>query len=118
MKDHTNDINLDIEGWHPTKQIVTKRSRQNIITTLHGTYISKVEEGCNDDDETMTSTFFMRQLRPQIIVITMSLNPKIQIMPMVILLGHESQRLHNHKQLAFCNTYTKVKFFMQIHMVA
>jgi len=30
---------------------VTKHSRQNIITTLCGTYISKTEEGHNDDDD-------------------------------------------------------------------
>jgi hypothetical protein len=30
---------------------VTKRSGQNIITTLHGTNLSKTEEGCNDDDD-------------------------------------------------------------------
>jgi hypothetical protein len=48
---HTNDGILDIEGLCFTKQIVTRHSRQNIITTLHGTNISKVEEGCNDDDD-------------------------------------------------------------------
>jgi hypothetical protein len=30
---------------------VTKRSRRNITTTLHGIYISKAEEGCNDDND-------------------------------------------------------------------
>ncbi len=30
---------------------MTKHSRENIITTLHGTNTSKVEEGCNDDDD-------------------------------------------------------------------
>jgi len=58
MKDHTDDINLDIEGWHPTKQIVTKCSGQNIITTLRGTYVSKVEEGCNDDDDDIDIDIF------------------------------------------------------------
>jgi len=42
---------LDIEGWCPIKRIVTKHSRQNIITTLCGINTSKVEEGCNDDDD-------------------------------------------------------------------
>jgi hypothetical protein len=30
---------------------VTKHLGQNIITTLRGIDISKVEEGCNDDDD-------------------------------------------------------------------
>jgi hypothetical protein len=42
---------LDIEGWCPIKRIVTKRSSQNIITTLCGTNILEVEEGHNDDDD-------------------------------------------------------------------
>jgi hypothetical protein len=33
------------------KRIVTKCSRQNIITTLYGTNISKVKEGHNDRDD-------------------------------------------------------------------
>jgi hypothetical protein len=41
---------LDIERWHPTKQIVTKRLGRNIITTLHGTNTSKTKERCSDDD--------------------------------------------------------------------
>jgi len=41
---------IDIDGWCPTKQIVTKQMGQNIITTLFWTNISKVEEWCNDDD--------------------------------------------------------------------
>jgi hypothetical protein len=36
----------------------------------------------------------------------MSLDPNIQILQLVIILGHESQELHNHKHLAFCNSYT------------
>jgi hypothetical protein len=48
----------------------------------------------------------MKQLRPQIIVTTMSFDPNIQIRPLIILLGHESQGLHNNKHLAFCNSYT------------
>ncbi len=35
---------LDIDGWCPTKQIVTKQMGQNIITTLFWTNISKAEE--------------------------------------------------------------------------
>jgi hypothetical protein len=38
---------LDIDGWCPTKQM-----GQNIITTLFWTNISKVEEQCNDDEDT------------------------------------------------------------------
>jgi hypothetical protein len=67
---------------------------------------------------TMTPTFLMKQLRPQMIVTTMSLDPNIQILPLVILVGHESQGLHNHRHLAFHNSYTYVEHYMQIHMVA
>ncbi len=42
---------MDIKGQCPTKQIVTIHLEQNIITTLCGTDISKVEEGHNDDDD-------------------------------------------------------------------
>jgi hypothetical protein len=42
---------LDIEGLCHPKQIVTKHLNQNIITTLCGTYILKVKEGCNSDDD-------------------------------------------------------------------
>jgi hypothetical protein len=42
---------LDIEGQHPTKQIVTKRLRQNIMTTLCGINTSKAKEGCNNDND-------------------------------------------------------------------
>jgi len=42
---------LDIEGQRPTKGIVTKHSRQNIITTLHGIDTSKANERRNDDDD-------------------------------------------------------------------
>jgi len=48
---HTNDGILGIEGQHPTKWIVTKRSSQNIITTLCGTNTSKTKEWHNDDDD-------------------------------------------------------------------
>ncbi len=48
---HIHDDILDIERQQPNKWIVTKHSRQNIITTLCGTYISKTEEGHNDDDD-------------------------------------------------------------------
>jgi hypothetical protein len=49
---------LDIEGWCLTKQIVTRHLGQNIITTLHGTNISKVEEGCNNDDDDNDTNIF------------------------------------------------------------
>jgi hypothetical protein len=42
---------LDFEGCCLIKQIVTNCSGQNIITTLCGTHILEVEEGCNDDDD-------------------------------------------------------------------
>jgi hypothetical protein len=90
----------------------------NIITTLCGTDILEAAEGCNNDDDKMTLTFLMKQLRPQMIVTTMNLNPNIQILPLVILLGHKSQGLHNHKHLAFYNSCTYVEHYMQIHMVA
>jgi hypothetical protein len=45
-------------------------------------------------------------LRPQMIVTTMNFDPNIQILPLIILLSHESQRFHNHRHLAFCNSYT------------
>jgi hypothetical protein len=48
---HTNDDILDIEGQHPTKQIVTKCWGQNIITTLHRISTLNAREGCNDDDD-------------------------------------------------------------------
>jgi hypothetical protein len=67
---------------------------------------------------TMMLTFPMRQLRPQMIVITKSLDPKIQFLPLIIFLGHESQGLLNHMHLEFCNIYTYVQLYMQIHMVA
>jgi hypothetical protein len=47
---HTNDGILDIEGQHPTKQIVSKCLSQNIITTLCGTNTLETEEGHNNDD--------------------------------------------------------------------
>jgi hypothetical protein len=81
---------------------VTKHSKQNIITTLRGIDTSKAELGRNNDDDDNDMTFMMKQLKPQIV----SLNPNIKILPLVILLGHKSQGLHNHKHLAFCNTYT------------
>jgi hypothetical protein len=54
---------------------------------------------------TMMLTFTMRQLRPQMIVTTKSFDPKIEILPLIIFLGHKSQGLLNHGHLAFCNTY-------------
>jgi hypothetical protein len=51
---------------------------------LHGINILEAEEGRNDDDDdddekmmTMTPTFLMRQLRPQMILTTMNLNPNM-----------------------------------------
>jgi hypothetical protein len=38
---------------------------------------------------TMTPIVLMRQLKPKMIVTTMSLDPNIQILPLVIILGHE-----------------------------
>jgi len=43
---------VDIVGWCPTKQIVTKQMGQNIITTLFCIIISKAEKRCNDDEDT------------------------------------------------------------------
>jgi hypothetical protein len=55
---------------------------------------------------TMTPTFIMiNQLRSQMIMTTMSLDPNIKILPLIILLSHESQQLHNHRHVAFCNSY-------------
>ncbi len=48
---HIDDGILDIEGWHPTKQIVTKRLGWNIITTFRGIETPKAEEGHDDDDD-------------------------------------------------------------------
>jgi hypothetical protein len=47
---HMDNI-LDIDGWCPTKQIVTKQVGQNIIMSLFWTNISKVEEQCNDNED-------------------------------------------------------------------
>jgi hypothetical protein len=54
----------------------------------------------------MTLTFFMGQLRPEMIVTTVNLDPNIQVLQLVIILGHKSKELHNHKHLAFCNSHT------------
>ncbi len=48
---HTNDNILDIDERRPTNQIVTKCSSWNIVTTLRGTNILKVEKGHNDADD-------------------------------------------------------------------
>jgi hypothetical protein len=48
---HIDDGILDFEGWHPIKQIVTKHSSWNIITTLHGTNTLQKKEKCNNDDD-------------------------------------------------------------------
>jgi hypothetical protein len=50
---------------------------------------------------TMTLTFLMKQLRSQMIVTTMSLDPNIQNLPLIILLGHKSQGLHNYRVYAW-----------------
>jgi len=42
---------LDIEGWWPTKRIVTKCSGQNIITTLCEIIILEAKDGHNNDDD-------------------------------------------------------------------
>jgi hypothetical protein len=55
---HTNDGILDIEGRHPTKWILTKRSGQNIITYFCGTNTSKAKEGHNDDDDDNDTNIF------------------------------------------------------------
>jgi hypothetical protein len=39
---------------------------------------------------TITLTFLMKQLRPQMILTTTSFDPNIQILPLMILLSHES----------------------------
>ncbi len=72
-------------------------SRWNIITTLHGTNILKVKEGRNDDDDDDDNDTHIpnEAIEPQMIVTTMSIHPKIQILQLVILLGHESQGHHN-----------------------
>jgi hypothetical protein len=43
----------------------------------------------------MIPTFLIRQLRPRMTMTIVNLDPKIQILLVIILLGHESQRLHN-----------------------
>jgi hypothetical protein len=50
---------------------------------------------------TMTPSFLMKQLRPQMIVTTVSLDPNIQILPLIIFLRYKSQGFHNHRHLAF-----------------
>ncbi len=93
---------------------MTKHSRRNIITTLCGINTSEVEEGCNNDDDDNDTNipdeaieapndndYHERRKKYEL-----SQNPNIQILPLVIFLGHESQGLHNHRHLAFCNIYT------------
>jgi len=65
-----------------------------------------MEKGCNDDDDDNDTKIPNEALRPQMIVTTMNFDPNIQILPLIILLSHESQRFHNHRHLAFCNSYT------------
>jgi hypothetical protein len=96
----TNDDILDIEGWRPIKQIMTKRLNWNIITTLCGIDTLEAKEGHNDDDDNDTNI-----PDDQSIMTTMSFDPSIKILPLIILSHHESQGLHNHRHLAFCNCY-------------
>jgi hypothetical protein len=44
----------NIVGQHPIKQIATKHSSWNIITTLSGTNNLKLKEGRNNDDDNDT----------------------------------------------------------------
>jgi hypothetical protein len=92
--------------WCPTKQIVTKHLGEISSQPCVGQTLQKWRRGAMMMMMTMTPTFLMKQFRPQMIVTTMSLDPNIQILPLVILLGHESQGFHNHRHLAFYNTYT------------
>jgi hypothetical protein len=46
---------------------------------------------------TMTLTFLMGQLRPQMVVTTMGLDPIIQFLQLVILLGHEFEGFRNFR---------------------
>jgi hypothetical protein len=87
---------------------MTKRSSLNIIITLRGIDTLETKEGCNDDDDDDNDTNILddKTIKAQMIVTTMSLDPNIKILPLVILLGHKSQGLHNHRHLAFCNSYT------------
>jgi hypothetical protein len=46
---------------------------------------------------TITLNFLMRQLRPQMTMSIMNLDPKIQFLQFVILQGHKSQEFHNFR---------------------
>jgi hypothetical protein len=61
---------LDIVGWCPTKQIVTKQVGRNIITTLHGTNTSKAKERCNDDDEDIYINNGSKMPIPQLVLVS------------------------------------------------
>ncbi len=86
---------MDIKKQHPTKQIMTKCSGRNIVTTLCGIDISKAEEGRNDDDDD-DNDILDEVIKAPMTMTTMNFNPNIQFFPLIILLGHESQGLHNH----------------------
>ncbi len=104
---HIDDGILDIEGSCHPKQIVTKHSSRNIITTLCGTYILKVKEGCNSDDDDINTDIPNKAIEvPNDNDYNMNFNPNIQILPLVIFINHESQRFHNHRHLTFFNSYT------------
>jgi len=84
-----------------------KTFKRNIITTLRWTDISKTEKGRNDDDDDDNDTNILDgALKPQMTVTTLSFDPNIQILPLIIFLSHKSQRFHDHRHLAFCNSYT------------
>jgi hypothetical protein len=108
---HIDDGILDTEGQHPNKRIVTKHLGWNIIATLHGIDISKAEEGHNDDDDDNDTNIFDEAIKAPNDNDYHEPRPNIQILPLVILLWHKSQGLHNHRHLAFCNSYTYVNGF-------
>jgi hypothetical protein len=58
-----------------------------------------VKEGCNDDDDDddddNDTQIPNEAIEPQMKITTMSLHPKIQILQLIILLGHKSQGHHN-----------------------
>ncbi len=90
----------------------------NIITTLRRTNISKAEEGRNDDDDDNDTNIHDEAIEALNDNDYHEPDPNSQILPLIILVGHESQGLHNHRHLAFHNSYTYVEHYMQIHMVA
>ncbi len=73
----------------------------NLLLDKH----SKMKKGRNDDDDDNDTNIFFEALRSQMIVTTMSFDLNIQILPLIILLSHESQKFHNHKHMTFYNVY-------------